>query len=183
MKRITTILLSALLVLLAVSCDDDPEEVTVAEALVGTWMASATIGDLGNATVSSGSLAGAGWTTYTLTLNDDNTFSIAGANPYGLAAYGSTAETEGTIAYSGTYTIDITSDPMEIDLTATTSDLEAFFTTAAVSQPMQPGIFELNADDDELTIQYGATAFSVPRPTAFLLDTASAYDCGTLVKQ
>ncbi len=152
-------------------------------ATVGTWLADATTGDLGNTTAVSGSLAGAGWTKYQLTLNADGTFTATGDNPYGIPLYGSTATVEGTITYSGTYTIDATASPMEIDLTATASDLEAFFTTAAESQPVQPGILELNAINDELTIQYGATAFSVPRPTAFMLDDNSNYDCGTLVKQ
>ena len=81
------------------------------------------------------------------------------------------------------HTNNFTPETAVISFGATASDLEAFFTTAAESQPVQPGILELNATNDELTIQYGATAFSVPRPTAFMLDDNSNYDCGTLVKQ
>ncbi len=155
-------------------------EKAVASALQGVWLANATTGDLG---AESGSLAGAGWTSYTLTLTDVGTFTATGDNPFGIPAYGSTATVEGTITYSGTYTIDASASPMEIDLTCTASDLLAFFTTDATLQPVQPGIFELNAAGDELTIQYGATAFAVPRPTAFMVDANGDYDSGTLVKQ
>lgn len=185
MKQITSILLSALLMLAAVACGDDngDDEITVAEALQGVWLANATTGTLGNPTGASGSLAGAGWTSYQLTLTDAGTFTATGGNPFGIPDYGSTATVEGTITYSGTYMIDVTPNPMEINLTATASDLLLFFTTNDTLQPVQPGIFELNDDQDELTIQYGATAFSVPRPTAFMVDADGNYDSGTLVKQ
>jgi hypothetical protein len=56
-----------------IACEDEEKEteLTTAEKIVGTWLADASTGDLGNATASSGSLAGAGWTSYQLTLNDD----------------------------------------------------------------------------------------------------------------
>ncbi len=155
---------------------------TTEQLIVGTWTADSTQGDMGNATLSSGSLAGAGWTTYELTLSSDGSFSATGANPYDI--YGESEDIDGTVNYSGTYTIDHTQTPMEIDLTCTLSDLELFFPTTAEVQPLQNGIFELNDDNTELTVQYGAElAFGVPRPTEFLTDSLGVYDCGTLVKQ
>lgn len=137
-------------------CEDEAEEeeLTTADKLVGIWIADATQGDLGNATPASGSLAGAGWTSYELTLTADSNFSATGANPYDLEAYG--GDGDGIVNYSGTYTIDDTKLPIWIDLTCTFSDLSGFFPTTAELQPLQNGIFELNIDDTELTIQYGA---------------------------
>ena len=170
------VVLLAMSVFTFIGCeDDDDEELTVAEQLVGVWVANATTGDLGNTTGSSGSLAGAGWTSYQLTLNADLTYAVEGANPFDLVDYG--GDGDGTIHYSGTYTIDDSQDPIWIDLTCTASDLELFFTTNAALQPMQPGIISLNADADQLMIQYGSLAYSVPRPTAFMTDP------GTLIKQ
>ncbi|NQV14911.1 hypothetical protein HQ531_05580 [bacterium] len=158
-----------------IACEeDDDDDPTVAENLVGVWLADSTIGDLGNA-VTTGSLAGAGWISYQLTLNSNGTYSAEGANPFDQELYG--GDGDGVIHYSGTYTIDDSQDPMWIDLTCTTSDLEVFFSTLAAVQPMQPGIFSLNADDDEMTLQWGAKAFEIPRPEAFIAAP------GTLVKQ
>ena len=135
-------------------------ELTTGQMLIGIWLADATTGDLGNATASSGSLAGAGWTSYQLTLNSDNTFSATGGNAYDMVPYG---DGDGTVNYSGTYTIDDTQDPMWIDLTCTASD-NIFFTTDETHQPCQPGSFGLNSDANEMTIQYGSTEYAVPRP-------------------
>ena len=146
--------------------DDDDDEMTVAETIVGVWLASGTVGDLGDTGVGSGSLAGAGWTSYELTLTDANAFSATGDNPYG---------TGGTITYSGTYTIDATQDPMWIDLTCDDSD-SFFFTTVDSLQPCQPGSFELNSAETEMTIQYGSTQYGVPRPATITVPS-------TLVKQ
>lgn len=174
-KNLKTLL--ALLVGLAlvgtVACEKEEEEKTTAEKLVGVWLADATTGDLGNTTAQSGSLAGAGWSSYQLTLNANGSYSVTGANAYDIAPYG---DGDGTINYSGTYTLDDTQDPMWIDLTCTASD-NIFFSTKTEEQPMQPGIFKLGQDDTELTIQYGAKAYAIPRPTAFM-DSP-----GTLVKQ
>ncbi len=178
MRKLTTlfiILMLGVTFFTIMGCEEDKAEPTVAEQLVGVWVANATTGDLGNTTASSGSLAGAGWTTYQLTINENGTYAVEGANPYDLVAYG--GDGDGTIHYSGTYTIDDSQDPMWIDLTCTASDLELFFTSNATLQPMQPGIISLNADADELMIQYGSLAYSVPRPTAFMAAP------GTLVKQ
>ncbi|MDP7445534.1 MAG: hypothetical protein QGF64_07715, partial [Candidatus Poseidoniia archaeon] len=73
-----------------IACEDEEKEteLTTAEKIVGTWLADASTGDLGNATASSGSLAGAGWTSYQLTLNSDNTFSATGGNAYDIVPYG-----------------------------------------------------------------------------------------------
>ncbi len=145
-----------------IACEDEEKEteLTTAEKIVGTWLADASTGDLGNATASSGSLAGAGWTSYQLTLNSDNTFSATGGNAYDMVPYG---DGDGTVNYSGTYTIDDTQDPMWIDLTCTASD-NIFFTTDETHQPCQPGSFGLNSDANEMTIQYGSTEYAVPRP-------------------
>ncbi|MBT6938043.1 MAG: hypothetical protein HN982_10735 [Candidatus Marinimicrobia bacterium] len=152
----------SILLLGLVACEDEEvvTELTTAEKIVGVWLADASTGDLGNATAGSGSLAGAAWTSYELTLNSDNTFSATGLNGYDIAPYG---DGDGTINYSGTYTIDDTQDPMWIDLTCTASD-NIFFTTAESNQPAQPGSFVLNSDASELTIQYGSTEYAVPRP-------------------
>ena len=120
-------------------------------------------------------MAGAGWTTYQITLNADGSYAAMGDNPFDLVAYG--GDGDGVIHYSGTYTIDDSQDPMWIDLTCTTSDLLAFFTTVDSLQPMQPGIISLNSDNTELMIQYGSKQYGVVRPTAFMTDP------GTLVKQ
>ncbi len=159
-----------------VACEEtDKDEITVAEQLVGVWLANASVGDLGNTGSGSGSLAGAGWSSYQLTLNADGSYEAMGDNPFDLVDYG--GDGDGVIHYSGTYTIDDSQDPMYIDLTCTASDLELFFTTLEAMQPMQPGIISLNADATELTIQYGSKAYEVPRPTEFMADS------GTLVKQ
>ncbi len=142
--------------------------------LIGTWVANESTGDLGNTGVGSGSLAGAGWSNYTMTMTLAGTFLISGSNPY---------DATGAITYSGTVTIDPSASPEEINLTITESSNEFFFTIADSLQPAQPGIFELNAAGDELTIQWGATAFGIPRPTAFMVDSNGVYDSGTLVKQ
>ena len=167
-----------------IACEDEEKEteLTTAEKIVGTWLADASTGDLGNVNLGSGGLAGAGWTSYGLTLNADGTFSATGSNPYDLTAYG--GDDDGIVNYSGTYTIDETKSPMWIDLTCTETDLTVFFSADAAVQPLQNGIFELNADASELTIQYGSElAFGVPRPTEFLVDVDGVVDSGTLVKQ
>ncbi|MFQ6609610.1 MAG: hypothetical protein ACE5D7_02295 [Fidelibacterota bacterium] len=175
LKTPVLVLLSVVAFVL-MSCEDKKStEKTTAEKLVGVWYADASVGSLGNTTASSGSLAGAGWTTYQLTLNADGSFAVEGANGYDIAPYG---DGDGIINYSGTYTIDDTQDPMWIDLTCTASD-NVFFTTADSLQPMQPGIFELDQAGLELTIQYGAKAYAIPRPSAFL----DAPGPGSLVKQ
>ena len=157
-------------------------ELTTGQMLTGIWLADASTGDLGNVNPGSGGLAGAGWTSYGLTLNADGTFSATGSNPYDLTAYG--GDDDGIVNYSGTYTIDETKSPMWIDLTCTETDLTGFFSADAAVQPLQNGIFELNADASELTIQYGSElAFGVPRPTEFLVDVDGVVDSGTLVKQ
>ena len=143
-----------------IGCEDDDDETTVADEIVGIWLADGTIGDLGNATASSGSLAGAGWTSYQLTLNANNTFSATGASGYDFVPYG---DGDGIIIYSGTYALNDEEDPMWLDLTVTTSD-NVFFTTADTLQPCQPGSFTLNADETEMTIQYGSTQYGIPRP-------------------
>ncbi len=158
----TSILLALGIALVGMfGCDNNNDtSKTTAEKVVGVWLANSTVGDLGNATASSGSLAGAGWSSYELTLNANNTFSATGNNDYDIVPYG---DGNGVINYSGTYTIDDTQDPMWIDLTVTTSD-NLFFTTVDSLQPCQPGSFTLNTDATEMTIQYGSTAYGVPRP-------------------
>lgn len=153
--------------------DDDDEDLTVAEELVGVWLANSTVGDLGAQVAGSGSLASAGWFSYQFTLFDDGTFAVEGENAFDDSTYG---DGDGTIHYSGTYTIDDSADPMLIDLTCTASD-NIFFTIDATLQPMQPGIFSLNSAATELNVQWGSTAFAVPRPTEFIDEP------GTLVKQ
>lgn len=153
----------------------------IPDALVGTWTADSTQGDLGSDIQYSGSLAGAGWTEYSITFNADGTFSSGGTNAlWDVAPYG---DDDGAVSYSGTVTVDEDSLPKWIDLTATESNNTLWSTDGAV-QPLQNGIYEINSDGTELTIQYGAILiFGIPRPTEFLVDSTGAYDCGTLIKQ
>ncbi|MCK5331364.1 MAG: hypothetical protein KAK01_08150 [Candidatus Marinimicrobia bacterium] len=160
LKTIMILLLGLGLLGIFACADDDDDDMTVAETIVGVWLANATTGDLGNATASSGSLAGAGWTSYQLTLNANNTFSATGGSGYDFAPYG---DGDGIINYSGTYTLDDSQDPMWLDLTCTTSD-NVFFTTVDSLQPCQPGSFTLNADETEMTIQYGSGQYGIARP-------------------
>ncbi len=160
LKTIMILLLGIGLLGIFACADDDDDEMTVAEIIVGVWLADSTTGDLGNATASSGSLAGAGWSSYQLTLNANNTFSATGSSAYDFVPYG---DGDGIINYSGTYTLDPTKDPMWLDLTVIVSD-NVFFTTADSLQPCQPGSFTLNAAETEMTIQYGSGQYSIPRP-------------------
>ncbi len=152
----------------------------VEELLVSGWYADGSTGDLGNEVPGSGSLAGAGWLTYSLTMNSDGTFAVEGQNVYDDPPYG---DGDGVVHYSGSYTIDASQSPMWVDLTCELSD-NAFFPTDVAVQPLQNSIFELNGDATELTIQHGSElAYGVPRPTEFMTDSLGNYDCGTLVRQ
>jgi hypothetical protein len=152
------------LILFACSWWEGDEEPTIAERLVGEWYADTTVGDLGDPTPSSGSIAGNGWTSYHLILKDDNSFQVTGTNVYDTPPYG---DGDGVIHYSGTYSLDLTENPRWIDLTCLASD-NLLFPTADSLQPMEQGIFRLSADDTELTIQFGFAAYGVSRPGDFL---------------
>ncbi|UCE18258.1 MAG: T9SS type A sorting domain-containing protein, partial [Gemmatimonadota bacterium] len=122
----------------------------IPEALIGTWMADGTQGNLGSGL---GSLSMAGWTDYSLTLNSDGTYEVSGNNIY----------QGGVISHSGTFTVDATASPAQIDLNIEESNSPAFF---AVGES-QPSIYELINDDETMKINFGSSQFGVPRPTDF----------------
>ncbi len=172
MKQFLILTLGLALTLGLPACsDDDDDPISTAERLEGIWHATATIGHLGNTGVGSGSLAGDGWNYYTLGFSPGAHFFVTGDL------------NDVSIILSGTFVIDDEVDPMEIDLTITNSTVEDLFSMEPTIQPLQEGIFELNAANTELTIQWGMPSNGVPRPTAFLLDANGANDCGTLVKK
>lgn len=131
--------------------------------LTGIWYADAEVGDLG-VLDPYGSLASAGWLSYMLTINEDWTFTVAGWNPFDDVVYG---DGDGVIHYGGTFTVDAEQDPLWIDLTVLESD-NLFFPTDPLIQPLQNGIYAINPEGDELTIQFGSElAWGIPRPAEF----------------
>ncbi len=94
----------------------------------------------------------AGWQDMMLTITPDATFVMAGANPYGPG---------GRLDIRGTVSLGREATPRQIDLTIADSNNQIFFKTG---QGM-PGLFELSGAG-ELTIIWGTTQFSIPRPAA-----------------
>ncbi|UCE19243.1 MAG: hypothetical protein JSV84_02525, partial [Gemmatimonadota bacterium] len=123
--------------------------------LVGTWVADGSQGSLGSGL---GSLAMAGWSDYSLTLNGDGTYLATGNNIYQFE------DASGVITHSGTFTLDPEASPAQIDLIIDATNSSTYF---AVGES-QPSIYELINDDETMKINFGSSQFGVPRPTDFV---------------